>query len=637
MNDAKLGEFGAKSGTIETETAKKRLEEERLEEQRAARTAAAISAADAAAKATAEALEGLSQMQEEESQESQELLEESSEAVHELDHLMAEMKEDELKLYHEQSKLEEQLKELRADPNANPDEIKDLEYQLQDIGEAQDAYIDFELKVERAVEEAKEKETELKENQRALNERADALKEKIEKEGLTPENKTLQNDLDADREKLNAAQSELSRKIETIKQATTTGSIYGKGVDSEHRSSSEIKEDIQTANEMLDFHKKLDQVQNDTVGTLMETMREQDAIEQSNPYGIDFDGDGQIDDYRSANETLSFNSTSGGAPLYQFSSDVDLSSDLDTDKDTPEDASETTNDIEPSDVAAAATAEGTVSGETTTTDKQEPIEVAAATGAVSGETETTTGDADQWSGTESQELNTSEEYQAALTGEGGIYGQIENGQISEAALDKVPEHLRPQVLAALERDNIEVVKPENSPGQESQIPGIDVADAGQIKNFLADTLGAENAEITMNTASAAMIAAFPFLAAFRGPEIADPQDQPSAHGISYGGYKSFADNEFRETDEPGVDASYNVPAAYAQNAQDVSNTFHASHDNQPTAGADGSGDSSSSTQDLEAQAQEQLLAAQRAQQQMQQMMPGNDGPNEPKPDDGFMA
>ena len=274
---------------------------------------------------------------------------------------------------------------------------------------------------------------------------------------------------------------------------------------------------------------------------------------------------------------------------------------------------------------------------TATTDKQEPLEVAAATGAVSGETETTTGDADQWSGTESQELNTSEEYQAALTGEGGIYGQIENGQISEAALDKVPEHLRPQVLAALERDNIEVVKPENSPGQESQIPGIDVADAGQIKNFLADTLGAENAEITMNTASAAMIAAFPFLAAFRGPEIADPQDQPSAHGISYGGYKSFADNEFRETDEPGVDASYNVPAAYAQNAQDVSNTFHASHDNQPTAGADGSGDSSSSTQDLEAQAQEQLLAAQRAQQQMQQMMPGNDGPNEPKPDDGFMA
>ena len=317
------GELGLQDGTGASEAAKKEERDRILNAQKTARNATIITAATAAAQAATKALKGLDVLQREEHLESHELLEESSEALHELDQIMLEMKDNELELYSDQYKLETKLKELKADPTANPDEIKDLEIKLEELEGAQDAYIELTMPLEDSIKEVKHKEAELKTEQRALNERAETLEAKIEKEGLTDENKALQNELNVDREELNTAQAELAEKTESIKSSTSITNIFATGIGVENKSYSELEENLRAAKDAIDFQKKLDE---DPSDSMINTYNEQIAIEKSNTFGVTlFDRDSKTDNLREDNTSLT--ST-------KFDTDTDIASD-DTDIKAP--------------------------------------------------------------------------------------------------------------------------------------------------------------------------------------------------------------------------------------------------------------------------------------------------------------
>jgi len=261
--------------------------------------------------------------------------------------------------------------------------------------------------------------------------------------------------------------------------------------------------------------------------------------------------------------------------------------------------------------------------EITKPDAAETI-AAAGAGKVSGET--AVGDkADEWSGTDSMKLETSEEYQTAIA---DVHSRIESGEITREELDQMlaksdasPE-LKSQIEKALEREGVNIVEPENT-----NTPGI--------KGLAANELGEENAEIAADVTKTATLTAAPTLALLGGQSIKqniEVQGAPTkvASGINNSG-QSFADSDaFKMYNQEGVTASYDEPvnnkAEFAPN--DLGETMYAAATNKDDGTGSGSGGGATLDQEeaLKQAAQQAELARLHMAQQNEMSRPDLDAP-----------
>ncbi len=176
-------------------------------------------------------------------------------------------------------------------------------------------------------------------------------------------------------------------------------------------------------------------------------------------------------------------------------------------------------------------------------------------------TDSTASGSDNWSGQDAMALETSEDIQIALQ---DVYQKIENRNISREDLDQAlgadasPE-LKQQIEAALERDGIEIQEPDEP----------------------------ENTNDANMTAQNNVTASFPQIGIgpFEVPKIQQPSIQPPQNGVLPAvEYKSFADNEFNDTNPSfakGYEPTYAVPTNNGtENIPQAGETFALAQTNQ---------------------------------------------------------